>query len=68
MTIRVLLVDDQELVREGMRRILHPSEGFEIIGECDDGAGVEAAVTELRPDVVVLDIRMPGMDGLVCLD
>ena len=63
-TIRVLLVDDQELVREGMRRILHPSEGFEIVGECDDGDGVEAAVTALRPDVVVLDIRMRRVDGI----
>jgi DNA-binding NarL/FixJ family response regulator len=63
-TIRVLLVDDQELVREGMRRILHQSEGFEIVGECDDGAGVETAVTELRPDVVVLDIRMRHVDGI----
>jgi len=63
-TIRVLLVDDQELVREGMRRILHESEGFEIVGECDDGDGVEAAVAELRPDVVVLDIRMRRVDGI----
>jgi len=63
-TIRVLLVDDQELVREGMRRILHPSEGFEIVGECDDGVGVEPAVLELRPDVVVLDIRMRQVDGI----
>jgi DNA-binding NarL/FixJ family response regulator len=64
MTVRVLLVDDQELVREGMRRILHESEGFEIVGECDDGVGVEDAVTELRPDVVVLDIRMRHIDGI----
>ena len=64
MTIRVLLVDDQELVREGMRRILHESEGFEIVGECDDGEGVEAAVAQLRPDVVVLDIRMRRVDGI----
>jgi len=63
-SIRVLLVDDQELVREGMRRILHHSEGFEIVGECDDGSGVEAAVTELQPDVVVLDIRMRDVDGI----
>jgi DNA-binding NarL/FixJ family response regulator len=63
-TIRVLLVDDQELVREGMRRILHESEGFEIVGECDDGDGVEAAVSGLRPDVVVLDIRMRRVDGI----
>jgi DNA-binding NarL/FixJ family response regulator len=63
-SIRVLLVDDQQLVREGLRRILHPSEGFEIVGECDDGDQVEAAVTRLRPDVVVLDIRMRRVDGI----
>jgi DNA-binding NarL/FixJ family response regulator len=63
-TIRVLLVDDQELVREGLRRILHESEGFEIVGECDDGEGVEPAVLQLRPDVVVLDIRMRHVDGI----
>ncbi len=64
MTVRVLLVDDQELVREGLRRILHASEGFEIVGECDDGEGVEDAVTALHPDVVVLDIRMRHVDGI----
>src|SRR6478735_7490639 len=63
-TTRVLLVDDQELVREGMRRILHPSEGFEVVGECDDGDGVEQAVTSLHPDIVVLDIRMRRVDGI----
>jgi DNA-binding NarL/FixJ family response regulator len=63
-TIRVLLVDDQQLVREGLRRILHTSEGFEIVGECDDGDQVTDAVSRLRPDVVVLDIRMRRVDGI----
>jgi DNA-binding NarL/FixJ family response regulator len=63
-TIRVLLVDDQPLVREGLRRILHPSEGFDIVGECEDGDEVDAAVSRLRPDVVVLDIRMRRVDGI----
>jgi DNA-binding NarL/FixJ family response regulator len=63
-TIRVLLVDDQPLVREGMRRILHPSEGFDIVGECEDGDEVAEAVSRLRPDVVVLDIRMRRVDGI----
>jgi len=63
-TIRVLLVDDQPLVREGMRRILHPSEGFDIVGECEDGDEVGEAVSRLRPDVVVLDIRMRRVDGI----
>jgi DNA-binding NarL/FixJ family response regulator len=47
--IRVLLVDDQQLVREGLRRILHPEEGFEIAGECGDGTEVEDAVAHLGP-------------------
>jgi DNA-binding NarL/FixJ family response regulator len=63
-TVRVLLVDDQPLVREGLRRILHPTEGFEIVGECEDGDEVDAAVSRWRPDVVVLDIRMRRVDGI----
>ena len=62
--IRVVLVDDQELVREGLRRILHPDEGFEIIGECADGDEVEPLVAALKPDLVVMDIRMKRVDGV----
>jgi DNA-binding NarL/FixJ family response regulator len=62
--IRVLLVDDQQLVREGLRRILHPDEGFEIAGECTDGAEVAAAIARRRPDVVVMDVRMRDVDGV----
>jgi DNA-binding NarL/FixJ family response regulator len=62
--IRVLLVDDQELVREGLRRILHSDEGFEIVGECADGAQVDTSVQQLRPDVVVMDVRMKDVDGI----
>lgn len=61
---RVLLVDDQELVRTGLRRILHPDEGFKVVGECADGAEVPKAVEDLRPDVVVMDIRMKDVDGV----
>ncbi|MGQ0804290.1 MAG: response regulator transcription factor [Actinomycetota bacterium] len=61
--IQVLLVDDQELVRAGLRRILHPDEGFEIVGECEDGDEVEEAVRRLSPDVVVMDVRMKRVDG-----
>jgi DNA-binding NarL/FixJ family response regulator len=61
--IKVLLVDDQALVRTGLRRILRASAGFEVVGECDDGADVERAVDELAPDVVVMDIRMKTVDG-----
>ena len=62
--IRVLLVDDQPLVREGLRRILHESEGFSIVGECDDGGDVVDEVRRSSPDVVVMDIRMKQVDGV----
>jgi DNA-binding NarL/FixJ family response regulator len=62
--IRVLLVDDQQLVREGLRRILHPAEGFEIVGECSDGAEVSGVVESSHPDVVVMDVRMRDVDGV----
>lgn len=61
--IRVLLVDDQPLVRAGLRRILEPQEGITIAGECEDGDEVIAAVERCRPDVVVMDIRMRRLDG-----
>ena len=62
--VKVLLVDDQDLIRAGLRGILRPSYGFEIVGELGDGAGVVEAVAEQRPDVVVMDVRMPGVDGV----
>jgi DNA-binding NarL/FixJ family response regulator len=62
--IRVLIVDDQELVRAGLRGILRTRFGFEIAGECPDGGAVPAAVAELRPDVVLMDVRMPLVDGV----
>lgn len=61
--IRVLLVDDQPLVRAGMRLILEPEPDIEIAGECNDGDEVLAAVARWRPDVVVMDVRMRRMDG-----
>jgi DNA-binding NarL/FixJ family response regulator len=61
--VRVLLVDDQQLARAGLRMILCPEEGFEVVGECADGAEVPAAVADVRPDVVVMDVRMPRVDG-----
>jgi DNA-binding NarL/FixJ family response regulator len=62
--VRVLLVDDQELVRSGLRRILRRRDGFEVVGECGDGEEVPAAIAEHRPDVVVMDLRMPRVDGI----
>ena len=62
--IRVLLVDDQELIRAGLRGILRPSFGFHIVGECSHGGEVAGAVSALRPDVVLMDVRMPVLDGI----
>jgi len=62
--IRVLLVDDQELVRTGLRGILRPEFGFNIVGECANGREVAAAVDSLAPDVVLMDVRMPVVDGV----
>ena len=62
--IRVLVVDDQALVRGGFRTILDSEDGIEVVGEAADGAAAVAAVAELSPDVVCMDVQMPGMDGL----
>ena len=62
--IRVLLVDDQELIRAGLRGLLRARFGFEVVGELGSGAGVVEAAAALRPDVVVMDVRMPGVDGV----
>ncbi|HEY1820187.1 MAG TPA: response regulator transcription factor [Trebonia sp.] len=62
--IRLLLVDDQELVRTGLRGILRPRFGFEIAGELPDGSRVTETVAALSPDVVLMDVRMPVVDGV----
>jgi DNA-binding NarL/FixJ family response regulator len=61
--IRVLLVDDQPLVRAGLSRILGPEDDMEIVAECADGEEVEAAVAATHPDIVVMDVRMKHVDG-----
>jgi DNA-binding NarL/FixJ family response regulator len=63
-TIRVLLIDDDALVRAGLRMILSSSDEVEVVGEAADGVDAVAAVQAHRPDVVLMDIRMPGMDGI----
>ncbi|MFI1283635.1 response regulator [Streptomyces sp. NPDC020858] len=62
--IRVLIADDQPLVRRGLALILAPDPDFEVVGEAEDGARAVALAREIRPDVVVMDIRMPVLDGV----
>ena len=62
--IHLLIVDDQRLMREGLRTLLELEHGFEIVGEAADGQAALDAYAELKPDVVLMDIRMPGMDGV----
>jgi DNA-binding NarL/FixJ family response regulator len=62
--VRVLLADDQELLRTGFRMILSAQPDLEVVGEAVDGADAVRQVGRLRPDVVLMDVRMPGMDGI----
>ena len=62
--IRVLLADDEQLVRSGFRLLLETEDGIAVVGEAATGAEAVARARELRPDVVLMDIRMPGTDGI----
>ncbi len=62
--IRVLIVDDHAIVRKGIRALLSESGGFEIAGEAADGVEAVAAAAETQPDVILMDLLMPGMDGI----
>lgn len=64
MTIRVLLVDDDALVRAGLRLMLRSAPDIDVVGEAGDGAAAITAAAELAPDVILMDIRMPGTDGV----
>ena len=63
-TIKVLLVDDHNVVREGLRRILEADSGIQVIGEARSGEEAIAKAVALSPDVIIMDLKMPGMDGI----
>jgi DNA-binding NarL/FixJ family response regulator len=64
MTAGVLLVDDEPLIRAGLRAIIDSEDGLSVLGEAADGAEVPGLVARLRPDVVLMDVRMPAVDGI----
>ena len=66
--IRILVADDHLIIRQGLRLILETQAGFELVGEAADGAEAIRLCVELHPDVVLMDLRMPGMDGLSAIE
>ncbi|GGG10352.1 DNA-binding response regulator [Rhodococcoides trifolii] len=68
MTVSVLLVDDQELMRMGLTMVLDAHDDITVVGEAADGASAIAAAARLQPDVVLMDVRMPGIDGVTATE
>jgi len=66
--LRLVIADDHLIVREGLRLILETEPGFELIGEASDGAEAIQLATELQPDVILMDLRMPRLDGLTAIE
>ena len=67
MAIRVLIVDDHPVVRRGLRVLLEVQDGIEVVGEAGDGPAALALAAEQKPDVILLDLKLPGLDGLAVL-
>ncbi|MEP7355489.1 MAG: response regulator transcription factor, partial [Acidobacteriota bacterium] len=65
--VRILLADDHPIVRDGLKKLLHLEEDFQVVGEAGDGREVLEKVQQLDPDVLLLDLRMPNLDGLSAL-
>ncbi|WP_440104594.1 response regulator [Streptosporangium sp. H16] len=65
--IRLLIADDHPIVRDGLSSMFASAPGFEVLGEAADGAAVVRLAQELQPDVILMDLRMPGMDGLTAI-
>jgi DNA-binding NarL/FixJ family response regulator len=65
--VRILIVDDHNVVRQGLRFLLEHEPDIEVVGDCADGESAVRAVEDLVPNVVLLDLQMPGMDGITCL-
>jgi two-component system, NarL family, response regulator YdfI len=66
--IRILIVDDHLIIREGLRLILETEESFELVGEASEGAEAIRLAAGLHPDIILMDLRMPGMDGLTAIE
>jgi two-component system, NarL family, response regulator YdfI len=67
-SIRILIVDDHLIIREGLRLILETEAGFDLVGEASDGAEAIRLAEDLHPDIILMDLRMPGMDGLTAIE
>jgi two-component system LytT family response regulator len=68
MTIKALVVDDEPVARRKLKALLEAEPAIEVLGECEDGAGAVEAIKRVRPDVVFLDVQMPGLDGFDVID